>query len=488
MNLKRSDVVLHPDASRVFFRSFEPGGDHRMHHVCGRVMMLPERVVEKKIAEIFREFEDRHHHLRRFLLRQAKLAKEFLISDHPPSEFRQLLLGACLAQEYSLEAAALFNPSIIPHPNQEGIEQGSLRFVLSLRATGEGHISSIVFRTGLIDKEARIRLDKPSPFETAPDIHPNPNYEKHLFRKKLNELGMSGVFADDVLEDLDDTFTLKELSERLQWRERHTRRSTPANREVANGILALASSNYEVSFDPALPISERVLFPVTQAEMKGIEDARFVKFRNDDGETTYYATYTAYDGQMTLPQILETADFSTFKISTLNGPEVQGKGMALFPRKVDGHFMMLSRQDGESLFLMTSDMVHFWYSKRLLIRPTFPWECVQIGNCGSPIETEAGWLVLTHGVGPMRKYSIGALLLDLDDPLRVIGRLSEPLLSPNENEREGYVPNVVYTCGAIIHADQLVLPYAMSDRSSTFATVALGDLLEKLLQNGPNPR
>jgi predicted GH43/DUF377 family glycosyl hydrolase len=242
----------------------------------------------------------------------------------------------------------------------------------------------------------------------------------------------------------------------------------------------LAKSNYETSFSPDQSLSERAIFPYSPTELNGIEDARFVQFHDEDGSTRYYATYTAFDGKVVLPQLLETDDFSHFRISTLNGPEVKNKGLALFPRKIDGLYVMLSRQDGENMYIMFSDMLHFWYTKQLLMKPTFPWEYVQVGNCGSPIETEAGWLVLTHGVGAMRKYSMGAILLDLNDPTLVVGRLCEPLLAPNETEREGYVPNVIYSCGGAIHNGELIIPYAMSDYASTFATVTLNEVLDRM--------
>jgi predicted GH43/DUF377 family glycosyl hydrolase len=245
---------------------------------------------------------------------------------------------------------------------------------------------------------------------------------------------------------------------------------------AANDILALAQANYAVYYERDSDLSERVIFPYAPSESNGIEDARFVRFVEPNGKVRYYATYTAYDGKSILPQILETTDFLHFEISTLNGPEVQNKGMALFPRKVDGHYAMISRQDGENIYIMFSDHLHFWYSKTLLLKPTYPWEFVQLGNCGSPIETEEGWLLLTHGVGPMRKYSIGAALLDKRDPTRVLGRTRLPILSPNENEREGYVPNVVYSCGGEIHHRTLILPYAMSDYASSFATIPLNDI------------
>jgi predicted GH43/DUF377 family glycosyl hydrolase len=249
---------------------------------------------------------------------------------------------------------------------------------------------------------------------------------------------------------------------------------------IALTMLVLAKANYEIRFDPALSVSERIIFPSSPTETNGIEDARFVRFTHPDGRISYFATYTAYDGRVTLPQMLETDDFLHFKVSTLNGPEVKNKGFALFPRLVNGQYAMLSRQDNENLYLMYSDQPHFWYSKELIARPTYPWEFVQLGNCGSPIETDAGWLVLTHGVGPMRKYSMGAFLLDLEDPSKLIGRLETPLLEPDSSEREGYVPNVVYSCGAVVHGPNLIIPYAMSDYASTFATVPLADVLNAM--------
>ncbi len=351
---------------------------------------------------------------------------------------------------------------------------------MSLRATGEGHISSIVFRTGVVDGEGKISINTPTRFVTAADVHPNPSYEKRLFEQKLLELGLLNPFAQQIMDRLEAQFTFEQLAELSRQSLRRDRLRGADVQATAQGMLALAQTNYEISFEPSDRCSERVIFPVTQAEMRGIEDARFVAFREEDGGTTYYATYTAFDGQVTLPQLLETKDFSNFKINTLNGMEVQNKGMALFPRKVGGLYAMLSRQDGENVYLMYSDLLHFWAKKQLLLRPTYPWEFVQLGNCGSPIETDAGWLVLTHGVGAMRRYSIGAALLDRDDPSRVLGRLAEPLLAPTEEEREGYVPNVVYSCGALVHAGRLILPYAMSDQCTSFATVPLDELLAEL--------
>jgi predicted GH43/DUF377 family glycosyl hydrolase len=486
MKIKRTSLVLRPDSARVFFRPFELTNRERVIRILARVMALSETEAERETRRILRDFVARHQKLREFLMKRCDQVCAELPTDAPLTEYRRLLIGAYLTQEYSLEAAALFNPSIVPHPDQSGLPEGSLRFVLSLRATGEGHVSSIVFRTGEVDRGGRVSVNQPTPFVSAADAHPNPSYEKKLFERKLAELGLLSSFAAAILLQVDDVFTWEQFQRTVERALRRDRLLRAEEHTVARGMLALARANYEVSFEGTARFSERVIFPNSPAESRGIEDARFVRFREDDGCLTYYATFTAFDGQVALPQLLETSDFVRFKISTLNGPEIQNKGMALFPRRVQGHYAMLSRQDNENLFLMYSDMLHFWYEKRLLLRPTYPWEFVQIGNCGSPIETESGWLVLTHGVGPMRRYAIGAVLLDRDDPSRVIGRLRQPLLIPTEREREGYVPNVVYSCGALIHAGLLILPYAMSDQCASFATVPAKELLDELIENPPD--
>lgn len=478
MKARRTGVVIEPDRSRVLFRPFQ-FNDERITRILARIMTLPEDAVERQLEQVLADFSERHHGLIDFFIKRFEEVKQHLLTDEPVGYMRQLLIGAYFTQEYSLESAALFNPSPVWHPDQSGLPDGSRRFILSLRATGEGHISSITFRTGVVDAYYRITVDPPTRFVTSPEIVPNPAYEKALFEKKLFELGLSSNFTEKVMNTLEDSFTLSELQAQLDHALR--KQLTGSRRQVTSqGILSLAQSNYEVVYNPQQPLSERIIFPSTPAEVNGIEDARFVEFTDDDGSTTYYATYTAYDGAVILPQLLQTQDFLHFKISTLNGPAMQNKGLALFPRKIHGHYAMISRQDNENMFLMFSDHVHFWYSKQILLKPTFPWEFVQIGNCGSPIETEAGWLVLSHGVGPMRKYSIGAFLLDRDDPSRVIGRLREPLLTPDENEREGYVPNVVYSCGALVHGRELIIPYAMSDYASSIAVVNLDDLLREL--------
>jgi predicted GH43/DUF377 family glycosyl hydrolase len=400
-----------------------------------------------------------------------------LPADQIFSEERSLLLGAYFSHEYSLEAAALFNPSMVPHPNQSGLPPGSLRFVLSLRATGEGHISSITFRTGILDAESNISINAPTRYCFEPDQIPNASFEKALFERKLRELGLVDDFTRQAIQPLGESFTLNDLRSAIDQAAKILGARDQQTEATARKTLMLAKSNYEVEFPPDSRLSERVLFPTTPSQSNGIEDARFILFHNEDGTQTYYATYTAYDGKMILPQFIETRNFLHFKFITLNGPAAQNKGMALFPRKINGRYAMLGRQDYENIYVMFSDHLHFWHESHLVLKPKFPWEFTQLGNCGSPIETEAGWLVLSHGVGPMRKYCIGAFLLDGEDPTRVIGQLREPLITPNENEREGYVPNVVYSCGSLLRDRQLIIPYAMSDYATTFATLSLDEVL-----------
>lgn len=478
LEVRRTRILLKPNSARVLFRPFE-AAESRAVRILARVNALTSEEVDRQLAQVLAEFHGRHHRLTTFFLDRFTQVQRHLVTDRPLEENRRLLIGAYFTHEYSLESAALFNPCMVWHPDQSGLEPGSARFIMSLRATGEGHISSVTFRSGVVDAQNVISLDVDRRLVTAPHVEPDGAYDRALFRQKLLELGVQGAFSDRVLSLVGESFTMSELKAAIRATD-HEFRYRPREENTGPAVRALAESNYEITHEADRQISERVIFPVSPVETKGIEDARFVRFVEDDGEVRYFATYTAFDGKVVLPQLLTTSDFLRFKISTLNGPESRNKGMALFPRRINGGYAMLSRQDNENVFIMFSDHLHFWYTKDLLLKPSYPWEFVQIGNCGSPIETEAGWLVLTHGVGAMRKYSIGAVLLDRHDPMRVLGRLSEPLLSPDDNEREGYVPNVVYSCGGVVHGDDLVIPYAMADYASTFALVNLGNLLEEL--------
>jgi len=480
MQIERTEIVLSPNNRRVVFRPFDPPGDERKLRIIARLSALPEAQVGSLLQSVLEEFHGRHQRPREFFLKRFEAVRCHLLTDAPLSENRRLLIGAYFTQEYALESAALFNPSIVWHPNQTGLPAGARRFVLSLRATGEGHISSITFRSGTVDADKKITVDEPTRFVTTPDVVLDAQYEKSLFRRKLVELGLGNKYTELVLSPLKNVFTLDQLQASLQITQRENVAQRHEWAPTIEGITTLAKSNYQITYLPEQDLSERLIFPFGPSEINGIEDARFVEFHEEGGATRYYATYTAFDGKMVLPQLLETDNFLSFKMHTLNGPAVANKGLALFPRKVNGHYAMLSRQDGENIFLMYSDMLYFWYTKKAIFKPTLPWEFVQVGNCGSPIETDAGWLVLSHGVGPLRKYSIGAFLLDRDDPSRVIGRLNQPLLTPNENEREGYVPNVVYSCGAVVHNGHLILPYAMSDYATSFGTISLEQLLSAM--------
>ena len=472
----RCGPLLDPDRTRVLIRPFIPSSD-RCKRIIFKIMKLSDKEVKILLNKILDEFADRHQKINDVLLSRFNSVKQYIKTNSYITEERKLLIGVYFTQEYSLESAALFNPSIVPHPNQSDLPQGTVRFILSLRATGEGHISSITFRDGYIDSNNIIRIVEPTNYVTEPDFIPNPLYEKKLFKKKLLELDLDNDISRKVIATLEKSFTLKELEASIDniFCLYSNKKKSQMN-VILEDILMLAYSNYEVTFHSNQRLSERAIFPVTPSQRNGIEDARFVYFNNDDGTHTYYATYTAFDGKLILPQLIETPDFFHFKFITLNGPAVQNKGMALFPKKINNYYVMISRQDNENIYLMYSDNIHFWYSPEIIIKPIYPWEFVQLGNCGSPIEIDEGWLVLSHGVGPMRRYCIGAFLLDKKDPSKVIGRLKEPLLKPNENEREGYVPNVVYTCGAMVHNDKLVLPYALSDYATSFALVDLNEL------------
>lgn len=479
MRVVRNGMILAPDQSRVLLRPFYPGDTQRIASIAGRVAALPEDEIGGLLEEICAEFSERHQHVRHRFSDRFEQVRHMLSNPESFSEQRRMVIGSYFLAEYSLESAALFNPSMVPHPDQSDLPSGSLRIILSLRATGEGHISSITFREGILHAGHRLEIVASSGFLTEPLQIPNPLYEKRLFVQKLTELGLTGEFTRRVMNQLNDTFALEELRAGLQSARapQPDGMENPDEEDNARGICILAKSNCEVLFPPELNLSQRILFPATPSQRNGIEDARFVRFRDSNGSYRYYATFTAYDGRMVMPELVETADFLRFRFITLNGAAARNKGMALFPRKIDGRYAMISRQDNESIHLMFSDNVHFWSETTMLLKPAFPWELVQIGNCGSPIETEAGWLVLSHGVGPMRKYCIGAFLLDRDDPSKVIGRLRMPLLEPSQSEREGYVPNVVYSCGALLHEHLLMIPYGLADHATGFATVPVSDVI-----------
>ena len=477
LKVKRKAKKIVGDTSRVITRLHLPDKRYRIPKIIQRIVDLPDTTAEDLLAQIMLDFSERHKDIRRVFERSLNEVRDHVPRDAVLSETKRALIGAYFTMEYSIESAALFNPSIVLHPDQSRLDKSSLRFIMSLRATGEGHVSSIVFRSGIIDEHNTFLFDPISAYVETPDIRLNPAYDRHLFQLKLHEMEVCNEVTAHLFDQLPEEFTYNELKERIEALRAEPVFSEARQNETFDIMYWLANSNYELNFRPEHRISERVIFPVSENESRGIEDARFVQFFDDNGEFTYYATYTAYNGFRILPQLIETKDFVKFRIITLNGQAVQNKGMALFPRKIDGRYVMLSRQDGENNHIMFSDNIHFWQESEIIQEPTRPWEFIQIGNCGSPLETDEGWIVLTHGVGPMREYCIGAMLLDLENPAKIIARLDEPLLTPREEEREGYVPNVVYTCGAIIHNGDLVIPYAMSDLISGIATVRVSELI-----------
>jgi predicted GH43/DUF377 family glycosyl hydrolase len=477
----RTDVFIEPNRARVLIRPFAPASEPRIVKILTRLLALPDAEIDALLAQVLTEFSGRHLKTRELFLARFEFVQPYLLTHAELSEARRLVIGSYFTHEYSLEAAALFNPSIVPHPDQTELPPGAQRFVLSLRATGEGHVSSITFRTGVVDAANQISINPPTRFVTEPQLVADMLFDKTHFSLELVELGCAEEFARRTLEGLGGTFGLGELRTTVARVQSQFAATDPVGAQItAAAILRLAQSNYQVRFPADQRMSERVIFPRSPSQSNGIEDARFVAFQDDDGTRTYYATYTAYDGRVITPQLLMTRDFLDFSFFSLTGVAVQNKGMALFPRKLGGRFAMLSRQDNENIFLMFSDDLHIWRSATPILAPKFAWEFVQLGNCGSPIETERGWLVLSHGVGAMRKYSIGAFLLDREDPSKVLGRLREPLITPTEDEREGYVPNVVYTCGCLLHGRELIIPYAVSDSATRFATVSLDSVLDAM--------
>jgi len=424
--LNRQALYLRPDPARVIVRPFKPATEPRdlnptdktrANHIVDRVLALDTEAVASQLADVLENFLGRHRNLLERFEARANEMEEAFAAHGSFSKIQRQLIGAYFLNEYSFEASALFNPSIVPHPDQSNAPKGGLRFILSLRAIGEGHVSSLTFRAGTFAADGSVTVDSTARLASSPRICHR----------------ASGPDGDHV----------------------------------------------ELVFKPEEELSERVIFPVTESQSNGIEDARFVEF-GDGGRKTYYATYTAYSGRAIRSELIETHDFMSFRLAPLKGAAARNKGMALFPRKIGGRYAMIARQDNENLYLIYSDDLYTWDGGQAILKPKFPWEFVQIGNCGSPIELDEGWLLLTHGVGPVRKYSIGAALLDKNDPSKVLARSREPLLRPEPSEREGYVPNVVYTCGAMRHNDKIILPYAVSDTFSNFATIRISALMQAM--------
>jgi predicted GH43/DUF377 family glycosyl hydrolase len=479
----RLPLRIRPDLQRLITKPYIPA-DHRpieertrLQHMLDRILSMDPEDAERTLQSVTARYADRHDDFEGVLSRGFSAVAHSIADPAGLSNDLRRLIGAYFMHEYSLEAAALTNPSIVVAPDQSGVGNGDVRVIVSLRAVGEGHISSIEFRTGTVTAAGDVELDEPANPLTG--SRRSPVFDQALFMAKLREMGADADLVHDTLDHLDPRFTMADLEAALVDLE-HREGPTHSVQHVIQVTHWLASSNYDLSFPPHSDLSQRVLFPNGPSESRGMEDARLLRFTESDGGIVYYATYTAFDGFTVLPQLIETTDFLSFRIATLNGLAARNKGIALFPRRIGGKYAALARSDGENNFLMTSDHVRFWHESHRIQVPTRPWELMQIGNSGSPIETDAGWLVLTHGVGPMREYALGALLLDIDDPSTVIGHLRDPLLVPNEAERDGYVPNVVYSCGSIVHDDHLVIAYGASDTSAGFARVSLDALLSEL--------
>ena len=485
MNLRvnRKDAVIYPDINRVFARFFFNGED-RAERLIKNILAMPESEVEALLMQILREFSKRHRSITAIFKRHFKKVKHIVDrvnTGKSVSEIKKLLIGSYFTMEYAVESAALFNPSIVEDIDQSGLQKGEVRVILSLRATGEGHISSLVFRNAIIDADNNVIVQEPASHIGTAEVIKDKLYEKRRFVSKLKDMEVREELYNLVLKQLPDKFTYDQLFKVVNDVLK-SNNLTMEKQKVMEEFLWLAESHTEIRFSLDTDLSERAIFPISEYEKNGIEDARFVKFMKDDGSFTYYATYTAYDGYHILPKLIETKDFYSFRIMPLHGKYAVDKNLALFPRKVNGKYAMISRIDGINNYIMFSDNLLVWSDAKILQEPLYPWELVQMGNGGSPIETDRGWLLITHGVGPVRKYCLGACLLDLDDPSKVIGRTKEPLLIPAENERAGYVPNVVYSCGSYVHNGELIIPYAMSDFATTFASINLEELLDELIR------
>jgi beta-1,2-mannobiose phosphorylase / 1,2-beta-oligomannan phosphorylase len=522
----RKKFIFSPDSTRVIAR-FLYLNDDRSADIIRKVLAMPEKEVNIAMSQLLRGYSRRHRNISRIFEKHfnklAPIFDKIEINEEDLSAAQKALIGSYFTMEYSIESAAFFNPSIIENPDQTELRSDEKRVIFSFRATGEGHISSIVFRSGILDKNNNLIIEPVGNMLAEADVIKRNVYEKKAFKKKLDEMqdqanvippviigkldkmqGKENVISPAIvdkqeqketkgivvssafiLDKLENEFTYGELMKNLETARKNSK-LTDDQKKMINQMMWLASSHYEINFSIDSAISERVIFPISATEQRGIEDARFVKFTDENEEVTYYATYTAYDGIAILPKLISTKDFYNFKILPLNGEIAQNKGMALFPRKINGKYAMLCRIDGVNNYIAYSDSINIWREAKLLQQPKYPWELVQIGNAGSPIETDDGWLVITHAVGSMREYTLGASLYELGNPENEIGRLNSPLMTPNESEREGYVPNVIYSCGSMIHNNDLVIPYAMSDHSSTYATIDLRELLDVLKGTATN--
>jgi len=478
----RKNVIFTPDSSRVVARYFM-NGDDRTQKIVSHIMALDEKQVSHTLEQTLREFACRHRNISRIFFKHCENIKGIIegmqINYDGLSDERKLLIGSYCTMEFAIESAAFFNPSIVEDFDQSNLEKGEKRIIISFRATGEGHISSIVFRRGILDKNNDLHVMRIGDNIDKAEIVHKSLYNKKRFIMKLTEMQNLEKHSACIIRDLPEEFEYYALKNAVN-KVLSNQTISQEKRSTIEEIMWLADSFYDLQFKHDSDITERVIFPISDSESRGIEDARFVRFADDDQSERIVATYTAYNGHTILPKLISTEDFYSFRVMPLHGTGAQNKNLAIFPQKIKGKYAMLARIDGVNNYLMYSDRLTEWNNPVVIQEPRCPWEYTQIGNCGSPLWTEEGWLVITHGVGAMRRYCLGASLFDLDDPSKEIGRLNEPLLSPREDEREGYVPNVVYSCGSIIHNNSLILPYAVSDYSSTYGVVDLAELLESL--------
>ncbi len=472
--INRTKIILKANSKRVIPLFLTLGRKERIEKIVSMVSSLDKKIVEKTLKNVLNEFENRHSYFKEILLKHYKIIEKFIPKEESFSKSRKLLLGSFLTKEYSVQSAALFNPSIVAHPNQNELKEGELRFVMSLRATGEGHISSIAFSTGTISKKGEIFVDNDSSTLVCPEQVENKKFQKSFIKERAK---FFKEFDNSIVELLPEEFTSEEAFDKLQ----NLKKTNETKFQIAKFILTeIFDNNYEIVFRSDLAINSQLIFPLTKSESMGMEDVRFVKFTDETGNR-YIGTYTAYNGSNIKIKLIETSDFKSFSIHSLYGKAATDKGMALFPEKINGKYAMIGRQGGRSISIMYSDNLYFWDKYEILQEPERVWEVTQIGNSGSPIKTPSGWLLLTHAVGPLRKYVISASLLDIDNPSKLLASLDKPLISPNSIEREGYVPNVAYSCGIIQHYDKVIIPYAISDSASSFATININILLNELL-------
>lgn len=475
MQVNRSNIQIKANPKRVIINFLDLGlntnNSSRANRLIDSVLSIPENELSEIYDGIKKNFDSRHRNFEHYLKRNFRIIESELPDDMAISEIRSLVIGAYFSKEYSIQSAALFNPSMVVHPNQDGLKQGKKRFIISLRSVGEGHISSIEFRSGIVDVKGNITLDEETGFTSCSEKSLNKVYHKKNILKNTIVLK---DFDQSIMNEFEESFTFNDYLEKEKSNVFLT-----FDKKTQEQLFQILDTNYDIVTDKNAPICERVIFPNAVGESMGMEDVRFVAFIENE-RTEYIGTYTAYDGHKISPQLILTKDFVHFKAHSMYGAAVSDKGMALFPERINGRYAMIGRQGGENITIMYSEDLFIWDDYKIIMKPQDIWGYVQLGNSGSPLKTKHGWLLITHAVGPMRKYVLGAVLLDLEDPSKIIKKLNKPLLSPNEEEREGYVPNVVYSCGSMVYEGNLILPYAMSDSASTFATINMEEIIAEM--------